>query len=272
MSYEERLQAMVDKGALNTDQARQFSESLERLTPPGATLVFRKPVSLLKVSLSLVALLVAGTVIISLMANGQSTASESIQTVAATLNQPGATGNMGESATALLSLFILFSLPVAAVLFFMATLYNRLVGFDEDIKKTGAYIHNAVMNKRDLIPQLEAAAQSALKYEETLQHSVAETRSSTAQAFQHALAEAQNAPEKPLAGLLNALVEAYPQIKGLESLQTLQNELGRVEHNILIARNIHAEAVADLNSACRGVFSGFVAGVYGFRPQYQASL
>lgn len=271
MGYEDRLQALIDKGALTPQQARQFSESLERLTPAGATLAGRKPVSMLKVSLSLLSLLVAGTVAISLFAHNDSTATETIQNVANTMNQPGATGNLGESVTTLLSLFLLCSIPVAGVMFFIAGLYNRLIGFDEETKKTGAYIHNALQNKTDLLPKLETVAQSALRYEETLQHSVAETRSSAAHKLQDALEEAHKTPETPLSNVLNATMEAYPDLKGQESIQHLLSELSRLEHSLLIARNIHAEAIAELNTASRGVFGGIVASMYGFRPHYQAS-
>lgn len=269
MSYEERLQAMIDKGSITGEQARHFAASLERLTPAGATLVFRKPVSLMKVSLSLMALLAAGTVFISMVSQPQSAANEAIQHVASAMNQPGSVGAMPESATSLLSLFILGAVPLALVLFFLAGLYNRLVACDEDIRKTAAFIQNAITNKQDLIPQLQALVQNALTYEETLQHSVAETRSTPAQRLQAALAEATTQPDAPVSPALSAVIEAYPQIRALENIGRLQAELARVEHNLLIARNIHAEAIADFNTNSRGVFGSLVAGMYGFRPQFQ---
>lgn len=272
MSYEERLQAMIEKGAINNEQARQFSESLERLTPAvSAPVAIRKPISMLHLSLSVLGLLLMGMVAVSIALQPQSDAAESIQHVASAINQPGTTGAMAQSATTLLSMFILFALPLIAVLFFLAGVYNRLVGYDETIKRTGAYIQNALTNKRELIPQLQATAESALRYEETLQHSIAETRSSAAATLQQGIQDIASVPEKPLAGLLHAALEAYPQLKAQESLQYLQQELSRLEHNLLIARNIHAEAIADYSTASRSVFGSVVAGMYGFKPQFQSN-
>lgn len=269
MNYEDRLHAMLNKGTINAEQARIFREGLERLTPQDATLVFRHPISLLKIALGVLALIAIVAALISNSITGGSTTPDSIQNIATAMNQTNATGSMSASATTLISLFLLFSIPVASVFFFMASVYNQLIAYDEDSKKTGAFIVHTLQRRTNLIPQLEKLANQAMQYEETLQHSVAETRANTAHALEQALHETRKNPEIRLLNPLGAALEAYPQLKALDAVQLIQRELSRTEDDLLIARNLYAATVADFNRTTRSVFGSIVARFYNFQTQTQ---
>lgn len=264
MTYEDRLHVMIEKGTVSAEQARQFAEELEKLSMPSAAGPNHRPVSMAKMGAGILALLALGIAVISLAASG-SNATAAPQQVAEMLNMQGATGDAG-AATGLLGWFLILSLPAACIMFFIASLYNRLVDADEDTRKTAAYISNQLQRKQALIPALENIATTALRYEETLQHSTAEARG-PARDFAGAVQSAQQDGAAPLSGALNAVAEAYPDVKALAALHYVQQELSRVEDGLLIARHVHNDALAELNRTARGAFGSVAARMYGFRPQ-----
>ena len=271
MDYQNRLQDMQRNGTISTEQARQFSENLEKLAVDKAITVSRHPVSYLKVSLCIVLMLVIGVFAISVTTPFASDSTQTVQNVANSLNQQGATGRLPDAANAMLSVFLLLSIPATLTMFFVANRYNTLITLDESTQKTGAFIASATERKTALLPALQKLVESAMQFEETLQHSTAEARTSYASSLRDKLQEAQHNPQRmpTFAETVHAVVEAYPPLRSHDNLTLLQQELGRVEQELHIARTLHAESTADLNACTRGIFGGWVARLYGMKIKPQ---
>lgn len=267
MAYEERLQAMIDKGVLDAQQAQAFAQSLDKM-PSGAAGPVKNKIPLAGAFGVLAAVLVIGGIGISAM-TASPAGPEAVQSVEEAMNTAGATGGLGSTATSLMTLFLLFGIPLSGVLLFIADAYNKVVAFDGEAAKAEGYVAAALQRRQELIPELQSIVKQAMTYEETLQSSVTEQRGHKASDLGEALASAE--AKTPLAPLLAGLVEAYPQLKAYQNTLQLQSELARVEDGLMIARNINSAAVADLNAVARSVFGSLAARLAGVRERRDAA-
>jgi LemA protein len=68
-------------------------------------------------------------------------------------------------------------------------------------------------------------------------------------------------------GAVNALAEAYPQLRAAESFQRLQAELAGIEDEIQAARRIYNSNVEGYNTRTQQFPTLLVAGPMSFRPR-----
>ena len=262
MSYEDRLQDLVDKGVMSATEAKAFQEHVDRLTYPQASgLSEKRRLPMGAVLAGAAAVLMAGVWLIGMLGHASATPAEAAQDVSQSMNNVTQAGSLGSSTAAVMALFLVLATPVAAILFFLAHVYNRLIEQLETANKTGAFVTAALHRRSDLLPALHDLAQEAMKFEETLQATVTEQRSGTAQRFAEAIRSSQESDS--LSTPLNALMEAYPDLKSYANIQNVQLELARIESDVLTARNIHSSAVADFNANSRSIFGRFVGEMAG---------
>lgn len=63
---------------------------------------------------------------------------------------------------------------------------------------------------------------------------------------------------------VNAVTEAYPDLKASEQFVALQTELAGTENRITVARNDYNKAAQSYNTAIRQFPRNLVAGLFGF--------
>lgn len=139
--------------------------------------------------------------------------------------------------------------------------YNVIPTKEEAAKAAWAEVQNQYQRRADLVPNLVATVQGAAKQEKEVYVEVAQARASATspkfdastvtdpQKFQ----EFQAAQDK-LTGALGRLMmvqESYPQLKSLDSFQSLQSQLEGTENRIAIARRDYNLAVQDYNTTLR---------------------
>jgi LemA protein len=139
--------------------------------------------------------------------------------------------------------------------------YNKLQGFDEEVKGAWAEVQNQYQRRADLVPNLVATVKGAANFErETLQQ-VIEARAAATSVKVDANAlnnpeifkkfeQAQNQLSSALSRLL-VVVERYPELKANQNYQTLQAQLEGTENRIAVARKRYIERVAEYNKGVR---------------------
>jgi LemA protein len=139
--------------------------------------------------------------------------------------------------------------------------YNKLQGFDEEVKGAWAEVQNQYQRRADLVPNLVATVKGAANFErETLQQ-VIEARAAATSVNVDANAlnnpeifkkfeQAQNQLSSALSRLL-VVVERYPELKANQNYQTLQAQLEGTENRIAVARKRYIERVAEYNKGVR---------------------
>ena len=170
-----------------------------------------------------------------------------------------------------------FMVVLAIVIFWAVGAYNRLVRLKNIIANSFGQIDVQLKRRYDLIPNLVEAAKKYLQHErDTLEAVIAarnqarnasdavRSRPANAEAVL-ALSAAEQALDGSL-GRLFAIAEAYPELKGDETIRELSEELTSTENKVTFARQAYNDAVLDYNNA-QGQFPAvLIARLFSFAP------
>ena len=164
---------------------------------------------------------------------------------------------------------------VVVLVFFVVSLYNRLVGARNGYKNAFAQIDVQLQRRHDLIPNLVETVKGYIKHERETLEAVIQARNSAVSG----LAAAKANPGDPSAmqqlggaetvltqtlGRLFALSEAYPDLKANQNMMQLTEELTSTENKISFARQAYNDSVMTYNNN-REVFpANLIAGMFNF--------
>jgi len=142
--------------------------------------------------------------------------------------------------------------------------YNGLVSLDQGVKSQWAQVENQFQRRLDLIPNLVSSVQGAMSQEKTIFSDLADARSR--------YAGAQTTDEKAAAasqvegafGRLLAIMENYPQLKSIDTVQSLMVELAGTENRVATERGRYNEIVKTYNTKIIQLPGSFIAPLFGF--------
>ena len=167
--------------------------------------------------------------------------------------------------------------------------YNGMVEKEQVVEQTWAQVENQYQRRADLIPNLVNTVKGYAEHESTTLQSVTDARAGLSKAYNDANAisatEAQASQEglekfqqaqSNLKGALdiyvNAVREAYPDLKANANFQDLQTQLEGTENRISTERQRYTEAVKEYNTKIKKFPGNIFAGIFGFdaKPQFKA--
>jgi LemA protein len=171
----------------------------------------------------------------------------------------------------LLPLIVLVLLVVLPVV-----LHNRLVALRQRFLNAFAQIDVQLKRRYDLIPNLVEVAKGYLAHERETLEAVITARNQAQMAERRAAANLEDASamaglsgaEGALSGALGrlfAVAEAYPELRGNDTMRGLQEELASTENRIAFARQAYNDAVMHYNTYRESFPQNQVAGMFGFR-------
>jgi len=164
-------------------------------------------------------------------------------------------------------LIIIISIIVAIAIVVMALVgsYNGFVDKEEAVKTAQSTISVQLQRRADLIPNFVETVKGYSDYEQSTFTAVTEARSKVASASgaqEQAAASAQL--DSAIDIWVNAVTEAYPELKADQLYIDLQTELAGTENRIAVARRDYNDAASVYNKAVRRFPSSLVAGIFGF--------
>lgn len=166
--------------------------------------------------------------------------------------------------------------------------YNSLVTAEQDVDKAQADVQTQYQRRYDLIPNLVETVKGYAAHESTTLQNVTNARAGIAPVdttgVMQAAREALNAPNEnayaqalrqlssQFSVYVNAVHEAYPDLKANEQFMGLQDQLEGTENRIATYRSRYNEAVRDYNLKVKRFPGNIFAGIFGFSPkeQYEA--
>jgi len=174
---------------------------------------------------------------------------------------------------------IVVGVAVVAVfgLYFVSA-YNRIVGMRNQVANAWNQIDVQLKRRHDLIPNLVETVKGAMSHErETLEAVIAARGRAVAAAPAGGsggppsadVVRQTVAAEGALSGALGrllAVVEAYPQLKALENVSSLQEEITSTENKITFARQLYNDQATAYNTAQQEFPANMVAGSAGAAP------
>lgn len=143
-------------------------------------------------------------------------------------------------------------------------MYNSLVTKEQAIEGQWAQVETQYQRRYDLIPNLVNSVKGYMTQEKTIFEDIANARSRYAGATttdEKAIASGE--VEGALARLL-AIMENYPNLRSIEAITSLMDELAGTENRISVERRRYNETVLDYNTVIKTFPRNMLAGMFGF--------
>ena len=142
---------------------------------------------------------------------------------------------------------------------------NKLVAREEEVSEKQAVIATYIQRRADLIPNFVNTVKGYSDYEKSTYTAVTEARAAVGKAS--SVSEQQKAAEQldsAISVWVNAVTEAYPDLKADKQYTALMDELSGSESRISTARKDYNETVKEYNTAIRRFPASIIAGMCGF--------
>ena len=182
---------------------------------------------------------------------------------------------------------------VVLVLVFLGSWYvsarNGLVAMDENVQEQWSKVEVQYQRRLDLIPNLVETVKGYAAHEQNTFENVTRARAGLTDAYNEANAlqntgaaategdldrynAAQQSLGKALSIYVNAVREAYPDLKADKQFEDLQTQLEGTENRTATERGRYTEQVKAFNVAVRTFPRSIVASMAGFsvKPQFKA--
>ena len=143
--------------------------------------------------------------------------------------------------------------------------YNGLVNQQEEVENKHSVISVQLQRRADLIPNFVNTVKGYSDYEQKTYTAVTEARNAVAGAKTAGeQTKAAKQLDSAISVWVNAVTEAYPDLKANENYKALQVELEGTENRIAVARKDYNDAAKAYNSSVRRFPKNIIAGMFGF--------
>jgi LemA protein len=174
-----------------------------------------------------------------------------------------------------LTAFLIFLAIVAAIIFWVIGIYNRLINERNRVKNAFAQIDVQLTRRYDLIPNLVEVVKGYMKHERETLEAVIKARNAASSSLDAAKADPSNAEAmKSLGasegalgsalGRLFALSESYPDLKANQNMMQLQEELASTENKVAFSRQAFNDSVLQYNNSAQNFPNNVIAGMFHF--------
>jgi LemA protein len=176
----------------------------------------------------------------------------------------------------------LIGIGVAVVLLLLAgggcSQYNGMVSANQAVEKQWGQVENQYQRRADLIPNLVNTVKGYASHESETLEALSSARAGLSQAYNdvnnvssddaqqnvEAYQQRQNALKSALDIYVNAVHEAYPELKANENFLNLQAQLEGTENRISTERMRYNEVVETYNNKVLRFPGNIFAGMFGF--------
>src|SRR5215213_11575110 len=164
---------------------------------------------------------------------------------------------------------MLIAIAVVAVLLvlFAIVTYNGLVRLRLQTQNAWSDIDVQLKRRHDLVPNLVETVKGYAAHERETLSDVTEARLAAVEAGEPRVVERAETRLTSALGGINALAEAYPELRASDGFQRLQAELGGIEDEIQAARRIFNSNVQRYNTRVQQFPTLVIAGFLSFGPR-----
>ena len=179
---------------------------------------------------------------------------------------------------------------VLAIVLFVSgrSTYNSMVTLDQDVEEAWGKVQVQYQRRMDIIPNMVETVKGYAAHESTTYEKVTEARAGLSDAYNKAkdldgaspdnaqnfdaYNAAQQSLNRALSIYVNAVHEAYPDLKADTQFANLQTVLEGTENRIATERGRYTDVVKQYNVAVKKFPANIWAGIFGFsaKPQFAA--
>ncbi|HUV72640.1 MAG TPA: LemA family protein [Clostridia bacterium] len=167
-------------------------------------------------------------------------------------------------------LIYLVIIVLAVILVYLWLSYNQFVTLKTRIQASIQEIGNQLKRQAELIPNLVESVKGYLKHEKTIFKELTEARKAIVAASAKKDVEEMVAANRQLQkaiGDLRVIVESTPEIKGVQTVTKLMDELRDTADKVMYSRRTLIDLTADYNIMVRTFPSNVVAKLFNFTPE-----
>ena len=160
--------------------------------------------------------------------------------------------------TAIIIIAIIVVLLIIAILYFIST-QRSLVKLDENINNAMSQIGVQLNSRWDALTALSDLARQFASHETEVFMESIKLRRQLTPTSTAADVQAQETALKSAVGSINAVAEAYPELKSNEVYLKTMDSVNKYEDTVRVSRMVYNDSVTKLNRACRMFPSSIVA-------------
>ena len=159
---------------------------------------------------------------------------------------------------------------LAALAVYGIVIYNGLVGLKHAVAQAWSNIDVLLKQRHDELPKLVEACRQHMQFEKTTLEKIMQARASVSSARERGDVKGVGAAEGALRGGLGSIlatVEAYPELKSNQSIQTLLGRISGLENAISDRREFYNESANNNNVRIEQFPDVIVARLANFGPR-----
>jgi LemA protein len=164
---------------------------------------------------------------------------------------------------------IIFLAVLAVAVIWAVMAYNALVGLKHNVSKAWANIDVLLKQRHDELPKLVEICKQYAQFEQSTLEKVMQARSAVFAASQSRNIDALGSAETRLRsglGQINAVAEAYPELKANDNFQHLLKRVTALENTLADRREYYNDSVNLNNVRIEHFPDTLIARTFGFGP------
>lgn len=146
-------------------------------------------------------------------------------------------------------------------------IFNGLTSQNQQVQSAWSQVQTQYQRRFDLVPQLVSATKGAMTQEQAVFKAIDDARThyagSAPGSSDQVVATSQY--DSALSRLL-VVMENYPELKSLDSIKNLTDELAGTENRIAVARDRYNQSVQDYNTSLASFPDNIIGPMFGFHP------
>lgn len=162
---------------------------------------------------------------------------------------------------------VILAVIIGGILIWAIKAYNSLIELRNRVDEGQSQIATQLQRRYDLIPNLVETVKGYAAHEQKTFDSVTQARSLQKQAADSKdpadFAKAEQAFGDAMVNV-NAVAEAYPELKANENFQQLQNELTGTENRVAASRQYYNDSVYEYNTKRETFPTNIIAKMFKF--------
>ena len=171
----------------------------------------------------------------------------------------------------LIGLIVVVIVIAVILAIWLISAYNGLIRKKNNAEEAWSGIHTQERSRLDTIEQLMGSVKGYTKHENEISMAFASARGALNDAQNGDVKNLEKAQQSMDQAMVNiqAVSEAYPDLKANENFLQLQDEITRLERQIAAARRRYNNSVQEFNTTRQSFPTNIIAGMIGFKEDFE---
>lgn len=156
--------------------------------------------------------------------------------------------------------YIIFTL--IALLGFIIYIYNKLISKTEAVINSKMQIDIQLDRRFKVFENLISIVKNSMDYEQTVLKEIVQLRSHAQSSKAQGDIKSQFEAEEKISKIANVVFESYPELRVLNNISQLQEEVSSTENKLAFAKQAYNNSIESYNVIKRSFFGSIVASLF----------